>query len=100
VGGAFVAAHAGQRAAKVDGFVVDLGDRIGVLRPIAEQPMCASCHGALDQLAPGVDLVRRQRYPARSRRGLPRRRNPRVVLGRDCQAAVGPSEGIGLRYPE
>jgi hypothetical protein len=60
----FVAAHAGQRAATVDGFVVDLGDRIGVLRPIAEQAMCASCHGEQEQLAPGVDLVRRQRYPA------------------------------------
>ena len=60
----FVAAHAGKRAATVEGFVVDLGDRIGVLRPIAEQAMCASCHGAPEQLAPGVDLVRRQRYPA------------------------------------
>ena len=49
---------------RVEGFVVDLGDRIGVLRPIAEQAMCASCHGAPEQLAPGVDLVRRQRYPA------------------------------------
>ena len=56
--------HAGKRAATVEGFVVDLGDRIGVLRPIAEQAMCASCHGAPEQLAPGVDLVRRQRYPA------------------------------------
>ena len=59
-----VAAHAGQRAASVEGFAVDLGDRVGVLRPMVEQAMCASCHGTEKQLAPGVDIVRRQRYPA------------------------------------
>ena len=41
-----VKANAGRQAKSVDGFVVDLGDRVGVLRPIAERPMCAGCHGA------------------------------------------------------
>jgi hypothetical protein len=59
-----VAAHAGQRAASVEGFAVDLGDRVGVLRPMVEQAMCGNCHGTQKQLAPGVDMVRRQRYPA------------------------------------
>jgi hypothetical protein len=59
-----VSAHAGQRAARVEGFAVDLGDRVGVLRPIAEQAMCAGCHGPQEQLAPDVDIVRRQRYPS------------------------------------
>jgi hypothetical protein len=59
-----VAAHAGQRAARVEGFAVDLGDRVGVLRPMVEQAMCASCHGTQEQLGPDVDIIRRQRYPA------------------------------------
>ena len=33
-----VKANAGRQAKSVDGFVVDLGDRVGVLRPIAERP--------------------------------------------------------------
>jgi hypothetical protein len=59
-----VAAHAGGRARGVDGYVVDLGDRIGVMRPIVEQPMCGGCHGTADQLAPGVTSVLRARYPS------------------------------------
>ncbi len=59
-----VAAHAAQRAQDVDGFAVDLGDKIGVLRPIVEQPMCATCHGPAERLAPGVGLALHERYPA------------------------------------
>ena len=54
--------HAGQAARDVQGFVVDLGDKIGVLRPIAERPVCAGCHGPV--LAPGVKPALQDRYPA------------------------------------
>src|SRR4029450_6717761 len=47
---AIVAEHAGKRAADVEGFAVDLGDRVGVLRPIAERPLCGACHGDRDKL--------------------------------------------------
>jgi hypothetical protein len=59
-----VAAHAGRSAKGVDGYAVDLGDKVGVLRPIAERTMCGSCHGTGDRLAPGVALLLRDRYPS------------------------------------
>lgn len=42
---AYVDKNAGARAADVQPRAFDLGDRIGVLRPIPTQPMCLSCHG-------------------------------------------------------
>jgi hypothetical protein len=60
----FVNAHAGAPARSVDGFAVDLGDSVGVLRPIVEQSMCEGCHGRVDRLAPGVREMLRDRYPA------------------------------------
>jgi uncharacterized protein DUF3365 len=59
-----VAAHAGRRAKDVDGFVVDLGDRLGVLRPMAMQRTCVSCHGPADRISPAVRRVLAERYPA------------------------------------
>ena len=59
----FVAAHAGRQAKSVEGYAVDLGDKIGVLRPIVEQPLCGGCHGTPDRLSPGVKLMLQQRYP-------------------------------------
>ena len=44
-----VAAHTGRKAHDVKGFAVDLGDRIGVLRPMVQTRTCASCHGTLDE---------------------------------------------------
>ena len=58
-----VAAHAGRPAREVDGFVVDLGEAVGVLRPIAHRPICASCHGPADELDPGVRAALEDRYP-------------------------------------
>jgi hypothetical protein len=55
--------YADQPRANVDGFVVDLGDRVGVLRPIREQPICASCHGPEQILSPGVSARLAKRYP-------------------------------------
>jgi hypothetical protein len=57
-----VQAHAGQSAQSVEGFAVDLGDRVGVLRPIVERPICAGCHGPL--LAPDVKAAMPFRYRA------------------------------------
>jgi hypothetical protein len=58
-----VKAHAGGRARSVEGFVVDLGDKVGVLRPMAERPMCAGCHGPVERLSPGVRIALTDRYP-------------------------------------
>ncbi len=58
-----VSAHAGRAAKTVEGFVVDLGDKVGVLRPIVERAMCASCHGPDDRLASGLKIALKQRYP-------------------------------------
>lgn len=55
--------YAENPRAKVDGFVVDLGNRVGVLRPIREQPVCQSCHGPERALGPGVRVVLARRYP-------------------------------------
>jgi hypothetical protein len=59
-----VKAHSGQRARGVEGFAVDLGDKVGVLRPIAERPMCAGCHGPADRISPAVKTVLADLYPA------------------------------------
>jgi hypothetical protein len=48
----------------LDGFVVDLGDRIGLLRPIEELAICASCHGPENRLSPSVKAQLAECYPA------------------------------------
>ena len=58
-----VAEDAGRHARDVDGFAVDLGNRIGVLRPISEHAICASCHGPVDRVTPGVQQLIGERYP-------------------------------------
>ena len=59
----FVAAHAGRPVKTVDGYAIDLGEKIGVLRPIVEQPMCGGCHGTRERMSPGVKLLLQDRYP-------------------------------------
>jgi hypothetical protein len=61
---ALVHANAGRQARDVEGFAVDLGDRLGVLRPIAERPMCATCHGPAGRLSPAIRAQIAERYPA------------------------------------
>lgn len=59
-----VKANAGRMARDVDGFAVDLGDAVGVMRPLVQRPICANCHGPTDKLS---DVVRQEladRYPA------------------------------------
>jgi hypothetical protein len=58
-----VAAHAGKPIAGVDGFVVDLGGHVGLLKPIGVQPACTPCHGARDQIAAEVLQDLKERYP-------------------------------------
>lgn len=59
-----VARHADRRVAGVDGFVVDLGARVGVMRPIAHRAgVCSPCHGIDEQLDPGVRAELKDRYP-------------------------------------
>jgi hypothetical protein len=59
-----VKANAGRMARDVDGFAVDLGDAVGVLRPLAERPICANCHGPVDKLSGAVRQELADRYPA------------------------------------
>lgn len=61
---AIVKEYSGRRASDVAGFAVDLGSRVGVMRPIAQRPMCMGCHGPADRLSPGVRSVLEDRYPA------------------------------------
>ena len=58
-----VRANAGLRARDVEGFAVDLGDKVGVIRPIAQQKMCAGCHGTPSRMNPAVRDVLTDRYP-------------------------------------
>jgi hypothetical protein len=58
-----VASHAGKPIEGVEGFVVDLGDRIGLLRPIGVGAPCTGCHGPREQLAPAVLKELADRYP-------------------------------------
>lgn len=56
--------YAGRQAADVEGFAVDLGDRVGVMRPIVMRPMCESCHGPAEKITPVVQKVLHERFPA------------------------------------
>ena len=60
----FVKTWAGRPARDIDGFAVDLGDRVGVLRPIVEREACGHCHGSLHRMTPGVREALADRYPA------------------------------------
>jgi hypothetical protein len=53
----------GQKAEAVAPRVVDLGDRVGVLRPLATMEMCLACHGPREGLAPEVRAVLERTYP-------------------------------------
>ena len=59
-----VRTHTGGLARDLDGFAVDLGTKVGVLRPIAQRPMCASCHGPVEKLSPAVRATLADRYPS------------------------------------
>jgi hypothetical protein len=57
-----VAKYADAKAAAVDGFAVDLGNKVGVMRPVLHRPTCAPCHGLDEQLDPKVREELKDRY--------------------------------------
>jgi hypothetical protein len=59
----YVAAAAGRPAAEVKPVAVDLGDRVGVLRPIPVGTPCLKCHGPVDGIDPVVREVLGHAYP-------------------------------------
>ena len=59
-----VKSNAGRRAQDVPGFAVDLGDKVGVLRPIAHRARCGSCHGRQDEISTAVRAELHERYPS------------------------------------
>lgn len=46
-----------RRAADVPPVVLDLGDRLALLRPIAVTGACLTCHGSADRILPEVKLA-------------------------------------------
>ena len=60
---AHVAATTAKRAVGVTPAVFDLGDRIGVLRPITVMPACTRCHGAIEGLDADVRAELARAYP-------------------------------------
>jgi Protein of unknown function (DUF3365) len=60
---AIVKQYVDVKAASVDGFVVDLGDKVGVMRPIAHRAICSPCHGVDEKLNPRVREELKDRYP-------------------------------------
>ena len=59
----YVEAAAGKRAGQVEAVVVDLGDHVGVLKPIPTGAVCVTCHGATDAMAPELLAAIRSAYP-------------------------------------
>lgn len=60
----YVTAAGGKKAAESKAAVVDLGDRVGVLRPIAVMPACTRCHGAVDGIDGDVRAELSRAYPS------------------------------------
>jgi hypothetical protein len=59
-----VEANAGLYARDVEGFAADLGNKVGVLRPMVQGPICVSCHGPAEKIHPAVSRAVPIRYPA------------------------------------
>ena len=54
--------YADAKAAGVDGFAVDLGDKVGVMRPVLHRATCSPCHGLDEELDPQVRQELKDRY--------------------------------------
>ena len=50
----YVSASSGKKFEEVRPMIFDLGDRIGLLRPIGLQGPCVSCHGPAEVIDPAV----------------------------------------------
>ncbi len=55
---------AGQRAQDVEPLVFDLGDSVGVLRPIPLGGACEACHGPRESISPDVQGLLEASYPS------------------------------------
>jgi hypothetical protein len=60
----FVQKAAGRRAADVQPVVVDLGNRVGVLRPIGTAGACTTCHGAKESQPEALQRLLAELYPS------------------------------------
>ncbi len=58
----YVAATDGRKAAAVAPLVFDLGDRVGLLRPIEIRARCLACHAARESLSPATRAWLRSAY--------------------------------------
>ncbi len=65
---AYVQEHAGARLGDVKPRVFDLGDRVGMLKPMPVGAMCLTCHGT--QVAPELVTAITARYPQDQARGF------------------------------
>ena len=53
----------GTPASAVKPVVVDLGGKVGILRPIPTQKLCLQCHGAADSLSQELARTLKESYP-------------------------------------
>jgi hypothetical protein len=60
---AVVAAHAGRPAAGVQPVALDLGGRVGILRPIGTLDFCVTCHGPRETVDAAIGDVLKSAYP-------------------------------------
>jgi Protein of unknown function (DUF3365) len=60
---AYVAATDGRKAAEVPAAAFDLGDRVGLLRPIEVRRRCLACHDARERLEAGTRAWLARAYP-------------------------------------
>jgi hypothetical protein len=59
----YVQAAAGKKGVDVKPAVIDLGDRVGLLRPITVMPACTRCHGAVEGIDSDVRAELARAYP-------------------------------------
>jgi hypothetical protein len=59
----YVEATAGRKAADVEPVAFDLGDRVGLLRPITVGGACLACHGSPEQIPASAASSISARYP-------------------------------------
>jgi molybdenum cofactor biosynthesis enzyme MoaA len=55
--------HRVRNPANAQPVTVDLGGRIGMLRPIGTQPFCETCHGARETVDAAIGDVLKTAYP-------------------------------------
>ena len=59
----FVEKAAGRKAVDIQPVVVDLGSRVGVLRPIGTNAACTTCHGAQEKQSEALQRLLAEQYP-------------------------------------